>query len=86
VIAVLMTKGFKLIVKKLNKMMMRHKEGEFGSNEDGHWHRLVPSGPQDDELKVADVCVKGSQLYTEFTLKNIRHFVFLKLFILDVII
>jgi hypothetical protein len=62
------------------------QEGEFGFNEDGHWHRLVPLDPQDDELKVADVCVKGSQLYTEYTLKNIRHFVFLKLLILEVII
>jgi hypothetical protein len=27
-------------------------QGEFGSNEDGHWRRLVPF-----ELKMADVCI-----------------------------
>jgi hypothetical protein len=64
VIAVLMTKGFKLIVKKLNKMMMRHKEGEFGSNEDGHWHRLVPSDQQDDESESGrHVCQRFTTLH-----------------------
>jgi hypothetical protein len=33
-------------------------------------------------LKVANMYVKGSQVYTKYTLKNIRYFVFLKLFIL----
>jgi hypothetical protein len=27
------------------------QEGEFGLNEDRHWHRLVPSDEQDDELE-----------------------------------
>ncbi len=43
----------------------------------------MPSDQQDDELKVADVCVKGSQVYTKYTLKKIKYFIFLKLFILD---
>jgi hypothetical protein len=56
-------------------------QGKFGLNEDGDWHRLVPLDQQDDELKVADVCVKGSQVYTKYILNNIRCFIFLKLFI-----
>jgi hypothetical protein len=76
-----------LIVKKLNKTMMRRKKenlvGEFGLNEDGYWHRLVPSDQQMMNMKVVDMCVKGSQVYTKYTLKNISYFVFLKLFILE---
>jgi hypothetical protein len=59
------------------------QEGEFGLNEDGHWHRLVPSDQQMMNMKVVDMCVKGSQVYTKYSLKNIRYFVFLKLFILE---
>jgi hypothetical protein len=51
-------------------------QGKFGLNEDGHWHRLVPSDQQDDELKVT-----SSQLYTKYILNKIRCFVFLKRFI-----
>jgi len=40
------------------------QEGEFGLNEDGHWHRLVPSDQQDDESESGrHVCQRFTTLH-----------------------
>ncbi len=40
------------------------QEGEFGLNEDGHWHRLVPSDQQDDGYESGrHVCQRFTSLH-----------------------